>query len=86
MFDNDLLKELKEISVTNSSVHLILWNHWTSPIIIGCLFISGIVSLGLKGFIVKYVIRDAPKNRPVNLLIMFDQVISELLLTLEIIT
>ncbi len=67
-------------NLTESKVLFFLWDNWKSPALGAFLLIVGIASLGIKGFIIKYVLYDAGK-RPINLLILFEQVQTHELLT-----
>jgi hypothetical protein len=50
------------------------WNQGTSTLILTILGISSILSLGSRGHFIYYLIVQAPKNRPVNDLFLYDQV------------
>ncbi len=60
-------------NLVDSKVKFIAWHTWRSPVLIGVFSFAGGVAICLKGFIAKYAICDAPKKRPLNTLIMFDQ-------------
>ncbi len=57
----------------DSSVLFFLWNNLTSPGFAVAIFLVGVVSLSIKGIIIKFVLFNA-QNRPVNFLVLFEQV------------
>lgn len=50
------------------------WQQWLSPIMIALVVISSIVSMAGKHMTISYIIRYAPKSRPLNVLIFLDKV------------
>ena len=60
---------------TDENVHLIQYSPVKTPILVASLGISCIVALSIKSIFIKYVLCHAPKRRPINTLILLEQVI-----------
>ena len=58
----------------DNSVKLIQWDGIKSVFLIALLSTFGFLGFLAKGLIINYVLRFAPKNRPINTLIAIDQV------------
>ena len=58
----------------DNSVKIIQWDGIKSVFLIALLSTFGFLGFLAKGLIINYVLRFAPKNRPINTLIAIDQV------------
>ena len=56
------------------SIQIIQWDGIKSILLISSMMICGFIGFVVKGLIIDYVFRYAPKNRPINTLIAIDQV------------
>ena len=65
--------QIQDDHLSDSRVIFFLWDNLTSQAFAAVIFLAGIVSLSIKGFIIKFVIFNAP-NRPINVLVLFEQV------------
>ncbi len=62
------------INVTDHSTKLIKFEYGSSHILISIVFLVTLFGSIFKCLIIKYVLCDAPKDRPINKLILVDQV------------
>ena len=62
------------INVTDHSTKLIKFEHGSSHILISIVCLVTLFGSIFKCLIIKYVLCDAPKDRPINKLILVDQV------------
>ena len=62
------------ISASDQSLSIIKWDPLTSPLLIVFLLAFLIGGVSCRTLIVNYVLRYAPKKRPMNSLILIDQV------------
>ena len=60
---------------TDENVHLIQYLPVKTEILVVSLIISGIIALSIKSIFIKYVLLHATKRRPINTLILLEQVI-----------
>ena len=62
------------VEFKNEAVKLIKWDGSTSIIIIVITAVIGITGVVCKGLIVNYVIKYAPRERPINTFTLLEQV------------
>lgn len=68
--ENPILLE----SFDSELIQIYQWGNWKSPILLGLLAVTQIFSLGGKTMIINYIARYAPRERPINTVMMIDQV------------
>ena len=59
---------------TLESVSIYQWDKWKSPLLLVLLATAQAFSFGGKAMMINYIARFAPRDRPINTLIMIDQV------------
>ena len=60
--------------ITNESIPLIKWDGLKSIFIIGILSLIIVLNVWFKGLIINYIVRFAPKDRPINEMMLLEQV------------
>ena len=60
--------------ITNESIPLIKWDGLKSILIIGILSLIIVLNVWFKGLIINYIVRFAPKDRPINEMMLLEQV------------
>ena len=60
--------------LVNESIQLVKWTGVNSVVLVIFTIFIGLVGMISKGLIINYVLRFAPKNRPINTLMLFEQV------------
>ena len=63
-------------SFDSKAILIFRWHSWKSPILVGLLVVAMVLSIGGKSMIINYIARFAPRGRPINIMIMIDQVVS----------
>ena len=79
--------EKEEIQIIESKLSNVTILHLNSFISIALAIAIGLISfigISIKGLFIYYVQCKAPKNRPINEMIFFDQVLKSMLMTLII--
>ena len=66
-------------NITDETIGIIKWQGSISLILIGILVIFGCVGLVIKAMFVSFIAQNSSKDRPINLLILIDQVRSNFL-------
>jgi len=61
-------------SFDSKAILIFRWHSWKSPILVGLLVVAMVLSIGGKSMIINYIARFAPRGRPINIMIMIDQV------------
>ena len=59
---------------TNAAIDIIAWEGWRSVLFIACLIIAGSVGLAINYLFIRYIRTKAELNRPINNMIIIDQV------------
>ena len=73
IFDHNA-RMLNWTHLVNESIQLVKWTGVNSVILVIFTIFIGLVGMISKGLIINYVLRFAPKNRPINTLMLFEQV------------
>ena len=60
--------------LVNESIQLVKWTGVNSVVLVIFTIFIGLVGMISKGLIIIYVLGFAPKNRPINTLMLFEQV------------
>ena len=61
-------------NITDETIGIIKWQGSISLILIGILVIFGGIGLVIKAMFVSFIAHNSSKDRPINLLILIDQV------------
>ena len=61
-------------NITDETIGIIKWQGSISLILIGILVIFGCIGLVIKAMFVSFIAQNSSKDRPINLLILIDQV------------
>ena len=61
-------------NLVNESIQLVKWTGVKSVVLVIFTIFIGLLGMISKGLIINYVLRFAPKNRPINTLMLFEQV------------
>ena len=72
---SDQLEEIFLEKIVDESIQILKWEGWKSWCLALFMSASGLCSLGFKALIINFVTRFAPKDRPLNTLILFQQVL-----------
>ena len=67
-------KTLNFTNFGNESIELVKWTGVRSVVLVIFTTFIGLVGMISKGLIIIYVLGFAPKNRPINTLMLFEQV------------
>jgi hypothetical protein len=61
-------------NITDETIGIIKWQGSITLILIGILVIFGSIGLVIKAMFVSFIAQNSSKDRPINLLILIDQV------------
>ena len=61
-------------SFDSKAIRIFTWDSWITPILLGLLAVVTVFSVGGKSMMINYIARFAPRGRPVNIMIMIEQV------------
>lgn len=70
----DNQSNIQVIDFTDESVSLLKLDWISTSILVFVLIICGLINTGSKSFVINFVIKYAPKGRPINTLTLIDQV------------
>ncbi len=65
---------MENFELTHDSVKLLEYEGWSSPMLIAFLTINQVIGHTVKILIIRFVVFFAPEGRPLNKLILLDQV------------
>lgn len=74
MNGSQIIETLKLEDFASQEMQIFKWGTFKTPFLLTLLVTTQVFSLGGKSMIINYVIRFAPRERPINALIMIDQV------------
>ena len=67
-------EEYQIIEIEDHSIGIFRWQEWKFNLFIFFIVLCAVITIGGQAVIVYYIGRKAPKKRPINTMIIFDQV------------